>query len=187
MNQGLIPQRYARALYKVAVERNCQEPLYSLMTTLEAGFAANPDLDRTIGNPFIDDSVKNQLLLTAAGVEKGDDSVAVTTFVDFVKLLERNKRIAFMRAIALAYVAAYRRDRNISTVTITSASPLDPEARRRLKEMIAAHIPQGGSMEYNENVDPDLIGGFTIAIDNTRLDASIKNELKQLRLKLLSN
>ena len=34
--------------------------------------------------------------------------------------------------------------------------------------------------------DPDIIGGFTVDIDNERLDASVKNELKQLRLKLLS-
>ena len=42
-------------------------------------------------------------------------------------------------------------------------------------------------MEYSQRVDPDLIGGFVINIDNEQLDASISNELKQLRLKLLSN
>ena len=40
-------------------------------------------------------------------------------------------------------------------------------------------------MEYTYSTDPDLIGGFTVDIDNERLDASVKNELKQLRLKLL--
>ncbi len=40
-------------------------------------------------------------------------------------------------------------------------------------------------MEYTFRVDPDLIGGFTVDIDNERLDASVKNELKQLRLRLL--
>ena len=40
-------------------------------------------------------------------------------------------------------------------------------------------------MEYDTHVNPDLIGGFTVSIDNERLDASVKNELKQLRLNLL--
>ena len=40
-------------------------------------------------------------------------------------------------------------------------------------------------MEYVSRVDPDLIGGFTVSIDNERLDASVRNELKQLRLNLL--
>lgn len=42
-------------------------------------------------------------------------------------------------------------------------------------------------MEYSERVDPELIGGFVVNIDNERLDASVSNEFKQLRLKLLSN
>ena len=42
-------------------------------------------------------------------------------------------------------------------------------------------------MEYSFVTDPDLIGGFVVTIDNRQLDASVKNELKQLRLKLLSN
>ena len=41
-------------------------------------------------------------------------------------------------------------------------------------------------MEYNHRIDPDLIGGFVVNIDNEKLDASVANELKQLRLKLLS-
>lgn len=40
-------------------------------------------------------------------------------------------------------------------------------------------------MEYSSIVDPDIIGGFIVAIDNDRLDASIATELKQLKLNLL--
>lgn len=41
-------------------------------------------------------------------------------------------------------------------------------------------------MEYMSVVNPDLLGGFTVNIGNEKLDASIANELKQLRLNLLS-
>ncbi|MBO8476635.1 MAG: F0F1 ATP synthase subunit delta, partial [Bacteroidetes bacterium] len=37
-----------------------------------------------------------------------------------------------------------------------------------------------------EIVNPSLIGGFTIKVDSLLLDASISNELRNLRLKLLS-
>ena len=42
-------------------------------------------------------------------------------------------------------------------------------------------------MEYSSSVDPSLIGGFTVSVGNERIDASISNELKQLRLNLISN
>ena len=189
MNQGLIPQRYAKALYKVALERGCAGQLYELMKTLENSFSANADLERVMENPFVEAARKQALLLTAAGAAYSDAAEpqgAVATFVDFVKLLERNKRIEFVRGAALAYIALYRKECNISTVTVTSASPLDDKASARLKELVSRQL-NGATVEFKEQVDPDLIGGFTVAIDNRRLDASIKNELKQLRLKLLSH
>ena len=56
----------------------------------------------------------------------------------------------------------------------------------RLKALIERHL-NGGTMEYHHRVDPDLIGGFTVTINNEKLDASVADELKQLRIKLLSN
>ena len=186
MNQGLIPHRYARALYKVALERNCTKELYAIMKTLAKSFADNPELGRVMENPFVSAAEKKSLLLTASGLEKGAGDTAAATFGDFTKLLDRNRRLDFMRGIALAYIGIYRMECNIATVTVTSASPLGDDATRRLKEIIHTHSPEA-TIEYSEKVDPSLIGGFTIAIDNQRLDASVKNELKQLRLKLLSH
>ena len=41
------------------------------------------------------------------------------------------------------------------------------------------------SMEYAERVDPARIGGFAIDIASERLDASVRNNLEQMRLNLL--
>ena len=41
------------------------------------------------------------------------------------------------------------------------------------------------TLEISQTIDPSLIGGFTVKIDDYLLDASVSNELKQLRLNLL--
>ena len=186
MDQGLIPQRYARALYKVALERNCTEPLYVIMKNMADAFASQPELGRVIENPYVDAQRKQQLLMTAAGIEPTDKTAAAITLADFIKLLLQNKRIEFAREAAIAYVSIYRKACNISTVKVTSASPLGAAASEKIRKIISARNPEC-ILEYEETVDPELIGGFTINIDNQLLDASIKNELKQLRLKLLSH
>ncbi len=180
MNEGLIPKRYAKALFEFASERGKAEHVYRLMNTLEASFRENPELQATLDNPFIDDDKKEALLATAANASK-DDQVAA----DFLKLLATNKRLDIARAAAIAYCDIYRKANKISLVTVTAAAPLDKEEERRLKDLIAKHL-DGGTMEYTFALDPSLIGGFTVSINSERLDASIKNELKQLRLKLLS-
>lgn len=179
MNEGLIPRRYAKALLKFAVEKNADKRVYALMTTLAHSFAANPGLDSTMANPFIAPGKKEELLVTAAGADAKDE-----VYRDFLKLLRSNNRLPLARAIALAYVEDYRKANNIYRVEVTAAMPMDAAGEERLKKLILSHL-EGGTMEYDFKVDPDLIGGFTVNVGSERLDASIKNELKQLRLKLL--
>lgn len=193
MNEGLIPNRYAKALYKFACEKGADQGLYRLTGNLVKSFADNSALTDAVTNPFVADDKKIQLLMTAAaGAPAGnsspkgtaDDASVREVYADFLKLLKQNKRLAMAREIALAYREIYRRQNRIYRVTVVSAQPLDPSEEGRLKNLVASHL-DGGKMEYTFRVDPDLIGGFTVDIDNERLDASVKNELKQLRLRLL--
>lgn len=178
MNEGLIPRRYAKALYKLAVEKNDTARLYAIMNTLAENFEKAPALSQTLANPFVPAADKTAILLTAANA---DD----TLYADFLKLLVRNSRIMFMRDIALAYIQIYRQANNIYQVNVQSATPLSDDDEQRLRRLVAQHL-NGATMEYNSSVNPSLIGGFTISVGNDRIDASIANELKQLRLNLIS-
>jgi F-type H+-transporting ATPase subunit delta len=180
MDQGLLPRRYAKALYKLAVERNCDGVLYANMQGIVDAFANTPSLQQTIANPFVDAATKTQLLLTAAG--SGADGSA--TLADFIKLLVTNRRIDLARSIALAYLRIYRDANNIYSVEIVSASELAAADEKRLRALIDRHL-DGATAEYTFATNPDLIGGFVVNIDSERLDASVKNELEQLRLNLL--
>lgn len=179
MNEGLIPRRYAKALYKAALERGDSEALYAIMQSLLSAFDSGKNLSDVIANPFVSDSDKRALLMTAAGATERD-----TTFCDFIKLLARNRRTAMAGGIARAYADIYRRANNIYRVEIVSASKLDEAGEERLKRLVQSHLGDA-KMEYSNRIDPDIVGGFIIDIDNERLDASIRNELKQLRLNLI--
>ena len=84
----------------------------------------------------------------------------------------------------LAYLTIYRKANNIYLVEVVSATTMDEADQARLHKLIEKHL-NGGSMEYSQRVDSQLIGGFVVNIDSERLDASVQNELKQLRLNLL--
>lgn len=179
MNQGLIPNRYAKAICEFATEKGADEQMYHSMRALADAFAAEPALAATMANPFVSDADKIGLLRTAAAVTDKD-----TVYADTLKLLARNGRLDGIRDIALAYIKLYRERHGIKKVSVTSAAPLAPAEEERLKAMLAAHIG-GGTMEYESAVDPDLIGGFSVSIGNEKLDASLAGELKRLRLDLL--
>ena len=102
MDKGLLPRRYAKALYKFASDKKATADVYALMQRIAGAFALNHDLATVIANPFVPVKEKTNLLSTAAG---GENPI----LTDFVKLLVQNNRIDLIRAIALEYIALYRR------------------------------------------------------------------------------
>lgn len=182
MDQGLIPRRYAKALYAVGQERSDTATLYKVMESLASALASTPELSATVANPFVSDADKTALLTMAV---YGKDGKADATFADFLKLLQMKKRTAFIGDIARAYVDLYRQLNAIYRVDVCSAAPMGVDERARLEGIIAKHIGQG-TVEYSYTVDPALIGGFTVTVNSERLDASVSTQLKQLRLKLIN-
>lgn len=178
MDKGLLPRRYAKALYKFAAEHDATTQIYSLMQRIEQAFESNHDLQNVIANPFVSLEQKTGLIMTAAGEQS-------SILADFIKLLSNNNRLDTFRSVALAYLTLYRQEKNIHLVNITSAAPLSEPDRRRIVDMIEKHIGNA-TAQYTFDVNPDLIGGFVVRVDNESLDASVRNELKQLRQKLMA-
>ncbi|MDE5688543.1 MAG: F0F1 ATP synthase subunit delta [Paramuribaculum sp.] len=180
MNEGLIPRRYAKALYEYAASLGKEERIYDMMKNLSGAFETMPQIRKALANPFVDAGDKKKVLATAAGAVEDD-----TVFANLLSLLDSNRRFDMAQGIALAYEDMYRSAKGIKIVKVQTASPLDPALEQRLKKIIAEHL-HGDTMEYTASVNPDLIGGFTVQTGNERLDASVANELKQLRLNLIS-
>lgn len=180
MVSGLIPHRYARALYKFACESQNSKAVYDEMKNVINAFKSNPQLEKVLSNPYVDAGDKRKLLLAAAGKNPGDD------FRRFVSLILDHKREEFAYLMALAYREIYRKANNISEVRIITAADLAPEELDKLKNVVRNAF-SGTTFEYEYAVDPDLIGGFIIDVDSTRMDASISSELEQLRQNLSSN
>lgn len=178
MITGLIPHRYAKALYKYALESNTTAAVYAEMKDVIESFVGNPGLEKVLSNPFVDRADKEKLLLAAAGKNPDDD------YRRFVKLILDHKREELALLMALAYRDLYRKENKISQVRITTAVKLPDADIAKMKALVEKSF-KDMTFEYTEAIDPDLIGGFVIDVDSTRMDASISNELEQLRQNLL--
>lgn len=178
MIDGLIPRRYAKALYKFALEKKGTEKVYEEMKTVIKSFETNPSLQKVLSNPFVKKDDKEKLLLAAAGNQVEDD------YRRFVKLVLDHHREEFAYMMALSYRDIYRIENKISRVRITTAVKLPESELSKLRSVVEKSFP-GVTLEYSYAVDPDIIGGFVIDVDSARMDASISNELEQLRQNLL--
>lgn len=179
MDNGLIPRRYAKALYKFATSHGNGTEVYEEMKRVEESFSTNPELQKTLANPFVSKKDKSALLKAAAGDKVEND------YFGFIDLLLEMKREEFARLISLAYIDLYRRENKISQVKITTASELPEAEMQKLRAMVSKAFA-GRTLEIATGKNPELIGGFVIDVDDVRMDASISNEIEQLRLNLIS-
>ena len=180
MDNGLIPHRYAKALYKFAMEHGTAKAVYEEMKNVISSFQNNPRLAKVLANPFVGNKEKSDLLKAAAG-DKIEDS-----FLGFIKLILENRREEFALQMALAYRDIYRKANRISQVRITTAVKLPEAEMEKLRNMVSDSFKQT-ELEFSEFINPEIIGGFIIDVDDSRMDASINNEIEQLRLALLSH
>ena len=180
MNDGLIARRYAKAFLKYAEEKNAAEQAYGQMRQLDEAYAAQAKLKKAVGNRFISNADKELLLLVAAWAKPGD------CLAKFIKLVISHNREGFMREMSKAYQGLYREANNIVQIEIVTAAEMPAATLKRLTDVVKDKLA-GKQIEETHRIDPSLIGGFVIRVDTVQLDASIKNELKKLRLKLLKN
>lgn len=179
MDTGLIPHRYSKALYKFALEHNSAAKVYDEMKVVINAFENNPELQKTLSNPYVKRADKAELLKLAAGDKVEND------YLGFIKLILDNKREDMAREMALAYRDIYRDANNISQVKVTSAVELPESELKKIQKMVQNAFP-GRTLEFSSAVKPSLIGGFTVDVDDFRMDASLSNEIEQLRLNLIT-
>lgn len=179
MSDGLIPRRYARALFKLTEERECSDSVYEEMKNVINSFEQNSELGKMISNPFMSDDDKSRLMIAAAGAKPN------AVFCDFVRLVITKKRASWMEQMALCYRDIYREKFNISRVRITTAARLPEVEMNRLRSLVSNSFKET-KLEFVERIDADIIGGFVIDVDSLRMDSSLRNELENLRLTLLS-
>lgn len=180
MDNGLIPHRYAKALYKFALEHGNDAVVYDEMKQVIASFQSNPRLAKILANPHVGNKEKAELLKAAAGDKVEND------FLGFIKLILDKRREAYALQMALAYRDIYRKANKISQVKITTAIQLPDAEMQKLRKLVSDSFSDT-TLEFSQSVNPDIIGGFVIDVDDSRMDASISNEIEQLRLNLLSN
>lgn len=169
---GVISVRYARALLKSATDAKQEDKVYSEMLTLSDSYVKVPELRLTIENPMLPQDTKEALLVTAVG----DNPTALTK--SFIRLVLRNDRENVMQLMANSYITLYRRQKNIIRGKLTTAVPVSSETENKMRAMVESKAK--GAVEFETDVDPDIIGGFILEYDTFRMDASVKSKLNAI-------
>lgn len=172
MDLGVISVRYARALLKSATDMKQEDAVYKEMLVLSQSYLQVPALRSTIDNPMLDKDKKNALLEVACGGQVSDLTQR------FLQLVLNEGRESTLQFMAASYLTLYRQQKNVTRGKLTTAVAVSPETERKMKAMVESKTH--GTVEFNSEVDPNIIGGFILEYDTYRMDASVKTKLNTI-------
>ena len=177
MDNGKLSVRYARALFQITQEQHCEEAVYDGLTRFVHNYmTAISQFNEVQANPIIAQTEKIKLMELAVGEPMHD------TLKQFIAFVAEQKREDKMLLIAMKYMEMYRAKHNILNTQVTTATELPEATYDRIKAFIKQTFDAEAEMDIR--IDPSLIGGFILDIENNRMDASVAGQLNALKNKL---
>ena len=172
MDIGVISVRYARALLKSATDQKLEEKVYQEMMTIAKSYLEVPQLRQTIDNPMLSKDKKQMLLLTAVGEKPSELTKS------FIQLVLKEDRENVMQFMANSYITLFRKQKNVIRGKLTTATRVSAQTEQKMRQMVESKT--NGTVEFETEVNPDIIGGFILEYDTYRMDASVKAKLNSI-------
>ena len=168
---------YANSLYDLAIEKNAVAGITVEIANIAKIIEENGELKRVVESPIVKKSAKFQILK-----EVFQDAIS-PVFVQFLTFLERKNRIDGLLEISKAYLLVRDERENLLRVTITSAVELSDVQINDIRAELESQYHK--TVLFETKINASVIGGFILQIDDTIIDASLKNKLELLKKKFL--
>ncbi len=149
------------------------------------------DFDAVVSQ-LLDKFPKWENVLASVLVSPDDKSAAIDRvlkgrasplLVNFLKVVARHGRLDCLRAIHRQANVLYDALRGRIPVRLSTATPLSAEEIEKIAQDLRAKL--GGEPVFEQETDPNLIGGAVLRIGDTVYDGSIANQLQNLRQQMV--
>lgn len=99
-----------------------------------------------------------------------------------VLLLRRNRRLDCLKFVLHDFIRLWCADQDILIARLVTAVP-SPELPARAEALLKERT--GCRIILETSVDPDLLGGFVLELENETLDASVRRQIDDIRRQLV--
>jgi len=171
-----IAKRYAVALFNAAVKQDVAEQVNEDMSSFVELLRSNKDLVGFLKSPEVLKEAKKQLVIDVFGERTAG------LFVKFILLLIDKKRLKHILKITDAYRQLFEQLQGILEARVITAVPLDPDLEQQTVERLERATNK--TIQISKTVDPDIVGGMIIIVEDNIIDGSIRYKLEQMKKSL---
>jgi F-type H+-transporting ATPase subunit delta len=178
MNDSKISVRYSRALFQSALEKNIIDKVNQDMIFISE-ICKVQETKEFLMSPIIIPSKKTSIFhkMLEGNVEK------IT--LSMIDLMVKNGRESYLPAMARVFIHETLKYKGITKTILTTAVKANAKVKKQMTELISEVYST--KVELEEKIDPEIIGGFILLIDDNYIDASIRNKLRKIKKELLGS
>ncbi len=169
---------YAQALYDLAREEGLGKRILEELWALNESFSQNPEYLRLLSTPNLSKDERIQIL------DDGFKGKLQPYVLNFLKILTEKGYVRRFADCCEAYRELYNEDNGILPVRAVTAVPMTDAQKAKLSEKLAGLT--GKTIELQNTVDPECLGGVRLDYDGKRVDDTVQHRLYAVR-SLLKN
>ena len=166
---------YGKALYELSAETGKEKALRQQLSVICDAVEAQPAYMNLMDTPALGSTEKCRLIHEAFG--KAEELLR-----NFLCILCEKRAFYTLPACKKAYDNAYDEAHAIVRATALTAVPLEERQKTALIAKLSALT--GKTVELENRIDPELIGGIRLRYGGVQLDDTIASRLETLRKSL---
>ena len=171
-----ITSRYAEALFSIKRDQNQLEETQLEIKELIKVLKQNPDFVVVLNSSYKEFSEKEEIIdKVFVGVDQD--------IINLIKIVVKNHRSIFLVDIFEKTNSLINEERGVLEGLVYSTEPLSEEQLLKLNKTISK--VEKRPTELKNIIDPALIGGVKVVINDHIYDGSIKHHLENMKLTLL--
>lgn len=171
-----VAKRYAVALFNAAVKQDIAEQIHEDLTSFIELLRSNRQFTGFLKSPEIVTEYKKHVIVESLGERTAG------LFIQFLMLLIDKKRLVNILEIADAYRQLFEQLQGILEAKVVTAVELDADLEQKTVEKLEKET--GKTIRIRKTVDPDIIGGMIVILEDNIIDGSIRHQLEEMRRSL---
>jgi F-type H+-transporting ATPase subunit delta len=180
MSNHRVASRYAKSILDLSIEKGQLEGVFADFKNLVAMGKGSRDLGNALANPVLSSDKKLKVL--KALFATGSNPMTLS----FFEIVSRKNREVILLDVAKEFVAQYNLHQSIQVAEVTTTTALTEGQRNQLVALVK-QISGMKEVQLEEKINPSLIGGFVLKVNDRQLDESISSKLNALRIQFAQN
>jgi len=167
----IISNRYAKALFLLAKKDSLLNEINNEAQSLIDFFSSHNDARLLLINPVISKEKKLNVF------QKSFNGKLSSLMLSFVKLVIERGRYRNLNNMLEQYIEIYKKEKNIISLELVTSKNISDSLKKKIHQKL-------GSQEnviFKETVDPKILGGILIRLNDLQYDATVKNKLNNVR------